>query len=584
MTKLTSIIDSPLTRDDKDLFGISKYQRALANFIRYTDTPITIAIQGEWGSGKTSLMNFLKAELCDELHATYYGIWLNTWQYSLMRSPEDTLMRIIGGLTREIMEITKKNISQDKVAKVRRKISEGLGTLFRSAAKAGVNIVGNQLGVENAGELVENFFSGDEAKEEAVEAVRNGLQEAINKALENNQTGKRGFLFFIDDLDRIEPAVAVQILELLKNIFDIKNCVFILAIDYDVVIKGLKPKFGEFTPQTEREFRSFFDKIIQLPFSMPVFNYQVNEFIKSAIDVIGLFDVQEKADSQTIDSISEMAEFSVGTNPRSLKRLMNTLSLIQIINQTTGSQQVQKTWEKLVNFGLVCLQVAYPRIYNILTDFPDFPKWNTEVLSQYKVADMDEVTREKLKNNEMFDEEWEQILFQICQSDYYLSSRAYWVSNLLNKIRSLVPDSEDDRFGEVIEQTLSLSAVTNVKTNENLKQERKDKRGRDISKFTFKGKEYGKGRCVLAVIKDYVDNHPNITFKELEQVFPHSLQGKQIFTTAEAALANPTSRTYKKPHELIKLKDCVIAVSTGWGAGNFYGFLDHCKKIGILIE
>lgn len=43
---------------------------------------------------------------------------------------------------------------------------------------------------------------------------------------------------------------------------------FVLAIDYDVVIKGLKPKFGELTDANEREFRSFFDKIIQLPFSM----------------------------------------------------------------------------------------------------------------------------------------------------------------------------------------------------------------------------------------------------------------------------------------------------------------------------
>jgi hypothetical protein len=41
--------------------------------------------------------------------------------------------------------------------------------------------------------------------------------------------------------------------------------VFVLAIDYDVVIKGLEPKFGKFSEKNEREFRSFFDKIIQFP-------------------------------------------------------------------------------------------------------------------------------------------------------------------------------------------------------------------------------------------------------------------------------------------------------------------------------
>ena len=55
----------------------------------------------------------------------------------------------------------------------------------------------------------------------------------------------------------------IEILELLKNIFDLEKCVFILAIDYDVVIKGLKPKFGELTDANEREFRSFFDICLQ---------------------------------------------------------------------------------------------------------------------------------------------------------------------------------------------------------------------------------------------------------------------------------------------------------------------------------
>ena len=52
-------------------------------------------------------------------------------------------------------------------------------------------------------------------------------------------------VFFIDDLDRINPVDAVEVLESLKNIFDIKDRIFILAIDYDVVVKGLEEKFGE---------------------------------------------------------------------------------------------------------------------------------------------------------------------------------------------------------------------------------------------------------------------------------------------------------------------------------------------------
>ena len=52
----SSIIDLPRKKEEVDLFGIQKYQDALVEFIQHSETPITIALQGEWGSGKTSLM------------------------------------------------------------------------------------------------------------------------------------------------------------------------------------------------------------------------------------------------------------------------------------------------------------------------------------------------------------------------------------------------------------------------------------------------------------------------------------------------------------------------------------------------
>ncbi len=53
---ISSIIDVPRRHDQNDLFGINVYQDALIDFVKHTDTPITIALQGEWGSGKTLLM------------------------------------------------------------------------------------------------------------------------------------------------------------------------------------------------------------------------------------------------------------------------------------------------------------------------------------------------------------------------------------------------------------------------------------------------------------------------------------------------------------------------------------------------
>lgn len=51
--KETSFVDQPT---DKDSLGIENYIKGLSNFIGRCATPLTIAIQGEWGTGKTSIM------------------------------------------------------------------------------------------------------------------------------------------------------------------------------------------------------------------------------------------------------------------------------------------------------------------------------------------------------------------------------------------------------------------------------------------------------------------------------------------------------------------------------------------------
>ena len=54
---MAGIVDEALGKGKEDVLDISNHTKALTKFIRETDTPITIGIQGEWGSGKTSLLN-----------------------------------------------------------------------------------------------------------------------------------------------------------------------------------------------------------------------------------------------------------------------------------------------------------------------------------------------------------------------------------------------------------------------------------------------------------------------------------------------------------------------------------------------
>ena len=54
---MVGIVDQALVVGGQDDLDISSYHEALVDFIKKTDTPMTIGVQGEWGSGKTSLLN-----------------------------------------------------------------------------------------------------------------------------------------------------------------------------------------------------------------------------------------------------------------------------------------------------------------------------------------------------------------------------------------------------------------------------------------------------------------------------------------------------------------------------------------------
>ena len=555
----SSIIDVPRKHTQEDLFGINVYQEALIEYVELTDTPITIALQGEWGSGKTSLMNLLRYNLCDKDSAPYLPIWINTWQYSLMKTPGQAIMSILEGIINQIGAL---NPSKQKWAESRKKI----GGIFKKMATVGTKIAAGTVGID--GGLVDELLEGGEEVQSDIVRLKEEISDLIDQIMAENPS-KRGFIFYIDDLDRIDPPVAVEILELLKNIFDLEHCVFILAIDYDVVIKGLKPKFGELTEQNEREFRSFFDKIIQLPFSMPVASYNVDTFLVDALKKIEFFTDEELSNTSLAEDLSEITRMSVGTNPRSLKRLTNTLALISIINKKQkGNEAAVDKQNKLINYALVCMQIAYPYIYNQLGDEPDFKSWNEKTASRLKLRPLKEEEKERLDATDEFDEEWEKVVFRMCQKETYLSNRVFSVSLLFNKISEIIDN--DKYLGEIIEATLEMSAVTNLKAFDT-PVKKVGTVNRDQSNYRFNGTIYTKKvQFVKAVVSYYLSENPETTYEQLKDAFSYKKNMETVFMDYErykqikAEKGKVEFFGNKSEEDCITLADCKILICTNW--------------------
>lgn len=405
--KKISLSDIPLSESVND-FGVEGYVQGLERFINHAATPLTIALQGEWGSGKTSLMNRLYNDLCAD-DKDFIGINVNTWEYSMLASPEETVVKIIGKLVSSLSENDEQ--ASSKAGQYLRGVLNFAYRVGREALK-GV-VPGAGLIVEGVGMANELPEGKSEEKAITISDLKKALTEAINKRIDDSN--KKGVIVFVDDLDRLNPPLAVQILELLKNIFTLDNCIFILAIDYEVVVKGLEPKFGKKSDSNEREFRSFFDKIIQVPFSLPVNSYKPMDFVLDSLVEIGYFSSTERNLPWLQKKIERIVVSSVGKNPRSIKRLINTLSLLDCIGKCSASGELANTLDhRIVNFAIVAMQVCYPKLYDLLFVNPIFDKWDETIVSKLNLH-LDDVC--KNLNGDI-------ILDAMCEKDVFLNNNS----------------------------------------------------------------------------------------------------------------------------------------------------------------
>lgn len=75
-----AVTDAPLKPGDVDSLNFTPMALGLSRFIRNpkTQPPVTIAIEGEWGEGKSSVMSLLK---CDLEKSRYCPVWFNAWHH-----------------------------------------------------------------------------------------------------------------------------------------------------------------------------------------------------------------------------------------------------------------------------------------------------------------------------------------------------------------------------------------------------------------------------------------------------------------------------------------------------------------------
>lgn len=349
-----SFSDSP-THDDK--FSIENYINGLSNFITECETPLTIAIQGDWGTGKTSIMYQVEKRLNPEKQdKKIQTIFFNTWQYSQFDMGNNLAVALITDLISELnVEDSQKNQFYTKAQSI---LSKGLEYL-----NFDFGILNGEKISEKLQELITHFGQ----RTDDIKYLKENLQNIINEAITVNDYDR--IVIFIDDLDRLVPEKAVELLEVLKLFLDCEHCVFVLAIDYNVVVRGTKNKYGD--DLDDEKGKAFFEKIIQVPFTVPVANYDLQNFIRDSLKKLNFNFNEENGDKSIIETVTQLIRYTIGNNPRTINRLFNSVSLLMYINGNENNSYE----DKLMILTMVCFQLRFEEAYNyLLTVYNNTPE------------------------------------------------------------------------------------------------------------------------------------------------------------------------------------------------------------------
>jgi len=269
----------------------------------------------------------------------------------------------------------------DAASKLSFGMSPGLGGMAKLARESGQRFSTEDYAVLTDAERFNLKF------EEAIRTILGVTQKKSRSPKEQNRPAHR-LVIFIDDLDRVEGAAVVRLLEAIKLYLSTEYCVFVFGLDVTAVESAIVGHWKDRPPSLAGEY---LDKLFQSYVHMPVSsNYPA--FVAQEIKRWGL-----KSKRDTPLSASELETLSgrhasdiadtLIPNPRKVKNYLNSLQLAL----RTTSYEVRR--EDLVRFSLVHrLRSSAPGTFALLTE-------DAEAWAHFRAFSSKAVARDGLEND-----------------------------------------------------------------------------------------------------------------------------------------------------------------------------------------
>jgi hypothetical protein len=267
---------------DLDLLGYRHLVSAITTIVKTPALlPATIGVFGDWGSGKSSLLQIAKAEL--EKAQDSVVLSFNGWVFE---GYDDAKSALMGTILEELGSQQKLSVkAQGLFAKLIKRVNWmrllGMGSKATVAyAMGGMPALGMTAGMDMAGWAKELASKAKELGPEDLEKFikEKGPEEDPRRSIREfrkdfaellQDAGIKRLVVIIDDLDRCLPVTIIETLEAIKLFLFVPNTAFILGADERLVKYAVRTRFPELPGERSEVGRDYLEKLIQYPIRIP---------------------------------------------------------------------------------------------------------------------------------------------------------------------------------------------------------------------------------------------------------------------------------------------------------------------------
>ncbi|HSC81078.1 MAG TPA: P-loop NTPase fold protein, partial [Chitinolyticbacter sp.] len=353
MTDLPIDHDSPLdanTALKNDKLGRRSFAESVVRALRRVNSSagLTIAIEGNWGSGKTSALALLEALLRDEKNAAGKPpliVHFNPW---LVGNREALLRQFLGRIASVLL--------LESPGEAERQLAERFAIyaeLFDVLAN--VPLVSPWA---NAGKALSAWLANKHGS--AAQAKENDLESCKAEVVHELKRFARPIIVFIDDLDRLPPQEVFEMVRIVKAVGDFPSIGYVLAWDPAYVGEALD------NARIPGAY-GYLDKLVQLRLPLPVISLsQHQKLVDAALQRLGedAHYLHFPKDEGRFGLIYGSGLRDVLETPRDIARTFNIVAMIE------PSLRGEVALSDLI--GLAALMVKAPPVFELLRRFPEY--------------------------------------------------------------------------------------------------------------------------------------------------------------------------------------------------------------------